>query len=408
MTGRRGFWALLVVEATGAVGTRVSQLAVPWLVLTDTGSPAMAGLVGTVEIAPYVVMQVIGGPLVDRFGARRTMIANNAVSGACLLVIPMLSGVGHLSVAAVLVAVFVVGCSRGPADIAARVTLPVVAEAAGTSIDRAAALIDGAGRAALLVGAPTAGAVLAMAGGPATVMLSSVALVLAAAVAAWVPTWKSGAGKSDGVKQIAIELHEGVAYLRRQPLLRSICGMVFVCNVADAAMSGLLLLLWVRSEFGGPARAGLLLAMLAAGAVVGTVVTAAAGTRMPRRMTFACAFLLAGAPRFIVLVVPLPFAVVAAVWVVSGVAAGAINPLLGAAQYEMIAPALQARVLGAVNAVAWLGVPFGALVAGVAVSHLGLTTTLVCCAVAYFVTTLDPFVRSSWSGLNRVQAQQSG
>ncbi len=56
---------------------------------------------------------------------------------------------------------------------------------------------------------------------------------------------------------------------------------------------------------------------------------------------------------------------------------------------------LQARVLGAVGGIAWAGIPFGALLAGVLVDATGLTTALVVGAAVYGLATLDPFVRSA-------------
>jgi MFS family permease len=147
-------------------------------------------------------------------------------------------------------------------------------------------------------------------------------------------------------------------------------------------------------------------AVFGAGAVAGTAAMVAIGARLPRRWTFAVGFLIGGAPRFAVLVLPVPFAVVLVVWGLSGVGCGAINPVLAAAQYEVIPRALQARVLSTVNALAWAGIPFGALLAGALVDAAGLTTALVAGAVLYLATTLDPFLRRSWNLMNR--PEQSG
>src|SRR6201999_1298020 len=120
-------------------------------------------------------------------------------------------------------------------------------------------------------------------------------------------------------------------------------------------MSGLLLLLWVREHYGGADRVGLLGAGFSIGAVAGTVVIATYAQRVPRRVTFAGAFLLAGPPRFLILALPVPFWAVAVIFVVSGLSAGAINPVLSAAEYDAVPRELQARVLGAVGALAWAG-----------------------------------------------------
>lgn len=396
---RAGLSVLLGVECLTELGTRVSQIAVPWLVLTQTGSATLAGLVGTAEIAPFVLMQLLGGPVVDRFGTRHMLLWANAIAGGCLALIPILHWSGSLPLGVVMTAVFVAGFCRGPADVAARVTLPKVCERSGTSIDRGAALTDGASRTALLIGAPVAGLLIGVWGAPATVSVAAVAMVLSAVVALWLPAGPEVA-EFKATASVVRQLEEGLRYIAAHRLLRSICSMVLLSNLADAALTGLLLLLWVRSHGLEASRAGLLLAALGGAAAVGTGLVAVAGGRLPRRGTYAAAFLIAGSPRFAVLVLPVPFWAIVTVWAVSGMAAGAINPILAAAQYDTVPDALQARVLGAVTAVAWLGVPFGALLAGVVVDHLGLTTTLAIFALTYFVVTLDPFLRRSWSDLN--------
>ena len=64
------------------LGTRMSVLALPWLVLTATGSPTAAGAVVAAELLPYVLVQALGGPVVDRLGARRASVATDLAATA--------------------------------------------------------------------------------------------------------------------------------------------------------------------------------------------------------------------------------------------------------------------------------------------------------------------------------------
>jgi MFS family permease len=68
----RGLAGVLAVAWTG---TRVSAIALPWFVLTATGSAVQTGIVAFVEMAPYVVCQALLGPVIDRAGPRRISIA---------------------------------------------------------------------------------------------------------------------------------------------------------------------------------------------------------------------------------------------------------------------------------------------------------------------------------------------
>jgi hypothetical protein len=414
VTNRRGLTALLLAETISTAGTRMSQLAVPWLVLTTTGSAIRTGLVGTAEIAPYVLLKIFGAPLVDRAGGRRTAIAGNGVAALAMLAIPLLWDAGRLGLGPLLALVFVAGLARGPADTATEVMLPAVTGAAGMSIERGVALFDGASRTATLLGAPLAGGLITVIGATNVVAIDAGSFLAAAGLLALFVPASAGITTSTGLTASAgihperagygTQLREGIGYVLRDRLLRSIAGMVLFTNLADAALSGLLLILWAQQRFGSTLRLGVVVAALGAGAVCGAALVAAIGSRLPRRWTFAVAFLIAGAPRFVVLALPAPFWLVLTVWAVSGFAAGAINPLLGAAQYDLVPRRLQARVFSGVGGIAWAGIPFGALLAGVAVGAAGLTATLIGGAVLYALATLDPFLRPAWSGMNRVPA----
>jgi MFS family permease len=62
---------LLTATAASVTANAMVAVLVPWLVLTRTGSPAQAGLVGSVALAAAVPALVAGGPLIDRWGRRR-------------------------------------------------------------------------------------------------------------------------------------------------------------------------------------------------------------------------------------------------------------------------------------------------------------------------------------------------
>jgi MFS family permease len=85
----------------------------------------------------------------------------------------------------------------------------------------------------------------------------------------------------------------------------------------------------------------------------------------------------------------------------SGLAVGGINPVVGAVEYERVPRHLQARVIGAVGASAWAGIPFGSLAGGIAVSAFGLRPALLAAAAVFGVTTLAPFAFPVWRQMER-------
>ena len=62
---RRPLYGWLTADAISLTGTRISMVAIPWFVLTTTGSPTQTGLVAFAEMFPLVLCKVLGGP-VDR------------------------------------------------------------------------------------------------------------------------------------------------------------------------------------------------------------------------------------------------------------------------------------------------------------------------------------------------------
>ncbi len=188
------------------------------------------------------------------------------------------------------------------------------------SINRGVAIYDGASRTAKLVRAP-AGAALIGIMGPANVVIIDAASFLAAAVlvAAGISAAAGRTSQTEpeaGPEGYLARLGEGLEYLVRQPLLRSMAGLVLVTNFADAAMSGLLLIIWGKQRYGGTAQIGVVAAVFGAGAVAGATLLSWIGGKLPRRRIFAAAFLIAGAPRFAILAVHAPIWLVLTVWAV--------------------------------------------------------------------------------------------
>lgn len=67
-------------QTISIVGTQVSGLALPLLVLALTGSPAQAGIIAALRLIPYVVLGLVAGALVDRWNRKAVMIAADALA----------------------------------------------------------------------------------------------------------------------------------------------------------------------------------------------------------------------------------------------------------------------------------------------------------------------------------------
>ena len=413
-------WRPLIALGAGdgisLIGTRLTMIALPWLVLVTTGSAARTGLVAFAEMAPYVLAQALGGPLTDRLGARRVSIVADLLSAAALVVVPLLHAADGLHFGALLGLVALVGLTRGPGDGAKQALIPAVAELVGAPMTRVMGAADGVNRFASVVG-PLLAAGLIAAIGPAAALAFDAAtfVVCAALVAVGVPRELPTGDGLDGDEPAPAEreasepetyresLRAGARFLRGDRLLVAIAVMVAVTNLLDAAGAAVLMPVWAKESGGGVGALGLLASTLAAAAVIGAIVAAVYGHRLPRRAAFLVAFLLGGAPRFWLLALPLPLWAIAIGYFIAGLGIGLINPIIGSVEVERIPRAMRGRVLSLLNSVAWCLIPFGGLLGGLLVETVGLQAALVVIGTTYLVATTVPALRPEWHDMDRVE-----
>jgi MFS family permease len=86
----RGFRLLWIGQVLSDTGTGAAFIAYPLLILALTHSPAIAGIVGTVQLAVEMVLGLPGGAISDRLDRRRTMITCDIVRAGVLAVLAVL------------------------------------------------------------------------------------------------------------------------------------------------------------------------------------------------------------------------------------------------------------------------------------------------------------------------------
>jgi MFS family permease len=398
---RAPFTALLTAYVISLAGTQISAIAIPWLVLTTTGSAAKTGLVGFATMTPYVAAQVLSGPLVDRVGLRRAFVWGNLAAGVLVGLVPLTYALGGFSLPVLLAIVVAAGTVRGIADCANSPLVPAAAEAGGLALERAAGLTSGANRTAILLGAPLAGVLVTVAGPPLAVAVDAATFAVAAVVAAvWVRVAPAPVSRTP-LRGYARELGAGLRFIRGDRLLLGIIAMVAVTNLLDQGLSEVMLPVWVRDEIGTASVLGVIGGVAGAGAVAGNLVGAWIGPRVSRRALYTTGSVVGGAPRFLVLALTGLLSPVLAVYLVSEVFSGSLNAVVGATAYERIPEELRARVLGTVRASAWVGIPFGALFAGYVVEAVGVRGALLAFGVVYLFTSLAPLAFPSWRQMRR-------
>ncbi|AWB87451.1 MFS transporter [Mycetocola zhujimingii] len=407
--------ALLAAHSISQTGNVVTAFAIPFYVLALGGSGVEVGIAAFFATIPILIGGPFGGVVVDRVGHRRAAIVADLVSGVAVLAIPVLALTVGLPFWALLALVFAAGLLDTPGQTARRVMLPRLTEQAGVRLEQSVGLLDGSERFARLIGASVAGLLVALVGPIASLFVNAATFAVSALLTwlfvAVVPrdeqAQRPDANDAGSRTSYWADLGEGFRFVARDPLMRLIVGLVLITNLFDAARSSSLLPLYANDRLGGAAALGLLVAVMGGCALLGNVAFGFVAHRVPRRVTFAVCFALAGGPSSAAFALGAPLPVLVAMTAVSGLAAGAINPILGTVELERVPEHMRGRVFGLINAGAWAGVPFGALIGGIAADTIGLSMAFGIIAVAYVLVTLSPLTGGSWRLMERDQRPPS-
>ncbi|WP_165069840.1 MFS transporter [Marisediminicola senii] len=397
--------ALLSAHAISQTGNVVTAFAIPFYVLGLGGTGVEVGIAAFFATVPIVVGGALGGVVVDRVGHRRAAIVADLVSGVTVLAIPVLALTVGLPFWALLALVFASGLLDTPGQTARRIMLPAMSVRAGVRLEQSVGLLDGSERFAKLIGASIAGLLVAAVGPIAALFVNAATFVVSAALTTFfVPAVRRevGVGAVDGPRpSYWSDLREGFRFVVRDPLMRLIVALVLFTNLLDAARGSSLLPLYANDRLGGAAALGLLVATMGGCALVGNIVFGFVAHRVPRRVTFAICFALAGGPSSAAFALGAPLPILVAATALSGLAAGALNPILGTVELERVPEHMRGRVFGMINAGAWAGVPFGALLGGIAADTIGLAVAFGIVAVLYVAATLTPLSGGVWREMER-------
>lgn len=379
MRRRAPLYGLYAADTISLSGNAVAQIAIPWFVLTTTGSATLTALVVFFNFLPIVLAAFFGGVVVDRLGFRASSIVADLASSAAVAAIPLLDATVGIEIWQLMLLVFLGALLDAPGATARAALFPDVVELAGVRMERASGIRAGIQQGAQLLGAPLGGVLVAGFGATAALWIDAASfLVSAGLVLLLVPRpHRDSSGEAHG--RFLAELADGLRFIWRRPLVRAVVAMVLLTNLIEAPLS-VVLAVFAREEYGSAADFGLLVGVLGGAALAGALGYSAVGYRLPRRKTFLVCFSLVPIAYLVLAAQPsLPVALLALA--LSGLAAGPINPLLFTVQTEIVPADLRGRVFGAIRAGAWASIPLGILLGGVAVAAIGAPATFLAMGV---------------------------
>ena len=393
-------YALFIANAVSLVGNVFSLIAIPWFVLQTTGSATQTGVTGFFTILPVVLAGFFGGTLIDRLGYKRTSIIADLASCVTTALIPLLHVTIGLEFWQLIVLVFLGALLDAPGSTARAALLPELAEQAGMPIERATSLVHVIERGARLFGAPLAGFLISIMGTADVLWLDAASFIVSAAVIGFLIPASTLAETEEKTGKYFDELRDGLRFIANDSLILSIVIMVMLTNFLDAIFGGVLQPVYVKEVYGDALNLGLLIAANGGGAVIGGLIFAAVGHRLPRYATFVGAFVLTGF-RFWVYALYPPVWVLIVVTVITSIGAGPLNPIIGAIEFERIPAHMRGRVFGAITAGAWIAMPLGMLLGGILTDQFGTFIMMIGLAITFLITTLSMAFVPAMKEMNR-------
>jgi len=356
------YWKLWTSAGLSNLADGVMKVALPLVAIRYTDSPAIiAGLTFAFTL-PWLLFALTAGALADRLDRRRLMLVANAARALFLafLTVATLTGIG--SIWMLYAAAICIGVAETVYDTSSQSILPQLVSR--DRLSRANGRLYAAELTANeFVGPPLGGFLVA----------TGVALAFGAPVMLWLAAigmllLVRGHYRADRPERTTIraDIAEGLRFLRRSTLLRTLAIMVGVFNFASSAVFTVFVLYAV-----GPQSAmkltdpgyGLLLTASAVGSVLGTFLAEPAERLLGRArglaLTIVGSLLTVATPFF----TTNPF-VIAAGMLIGGVTVSIWNVITVSLRQRVTPTRLLGRVNSAYRLLAWGTMPLGALAGG--------------------------------------------
>jgi len=400
------YWRLWSASSASALGDGLRRVALPLLAVHLTTDPRLVALVAAAGTVPWLVFALPIGALVDRFDRRRTMAAVDLLRTLTVALLAVAVAAGALSIALLVAVTFVLGTGEIFAESAALALVPQLVDTA--QLERANGRLQaGEVTAGQFAGQGLGGALFAVALAL-PFALDAATFLLSAVLVLSLRTATRHRPPAASLRRLPAETAEGLRWLARHRLLRTLCVLLAVLAAVSGAFWAVAAL-YAASILGlGPTGFGVLLAVGAAGSLAGSLLAEPLAVRLGT----------AGATRLSVAVVTVAMAglavtrsplVAGALLAVNGIAVLVWNVVTVSLRQAIIPDHLLGRVGSAYLFVGLGAQPVGALAAGLLAHAAGLPAVFAASAGLLAITAVAtaPRLRAGDFAAARSTAQQT-
>jgi predicted MFS family arabinose efflux permease len=389
----RDFLLLWGGQAISTLGSSISGIVYPLLTLAITNSPAAAGVATALGSLPYLIFSLPVGALIDRWDRKRVMILCDLGRTISVVSVPIALALGLLTIWQLYLTAFIEGTLFVFFNIAEVAALPRVV--VKTQLPAATAQNEATGGAAMLLGPPLGGLLYQTIGRGVPFLFDAVSYLVSVISLCFIRTRFQEQREAGAPRNLRAEIREGVTWLWRQPLIRFMAFLTGGCNLSNAGVF-LIMIVLAKNQGANEAAIGAMFSVGAVGGIIGSII----GGPIQRRFRFGQVI-----PVTLwlqALLFPL-LAVAPNPWAIGAIFAGIylVTPVYNVVQFSyrlaLIPDALQGRVNSSFRLIAYGFQPLGAFVAGLLLERLGAVPTVGVFAVwligLAILTTLNGHVR---------------
>ncbi len=368
------YWRLWWANAISSTGDGAFVAALPLLAVTISRDPRLVAVVTAAGFLPWMVLSLPAGALVDRYDRATLMWRSQAVQAAVVAAVAVLVIFRTANIAVLGLAGLLLGSAEVVFSNAAQAVLPALVP------PELLARANGSQQVSLTVGetflGPPAGSLLFAAAAALPFGLDAASFAGSAALLARLPrASRSPEPRSQQAGQplvtIRTQIAEGLRWLFRHRLLRVVAILLGVFNFGNQMGQAVLVLLATQTLHVGTRGYGLLLAVTAAGSVIGGLVSPA----VTRRLGMLPSLVIAGAAdaAFFAGLGLAPDPAVAALMLAGqGLAVTMWNVVTVSLRQQVVPAHLLGRVNSVYRMLGWGLMPLGALAGGFVAHAAGL------------------------------------
>lgn len=268
----RNYRIFFVGQLVSLAGSWMQNVALAWLVLELSGSPLAVGALVFWRFVPFTVFGLAAGVVADRVDSRKLVMATQAAA----LLVSVALAVITLTGTATLFLVYALAALGGITlafDAPGRQSL-TYQMVGPRSLPNAVALNAGLFNGSRVIGPAIAGVVIAVAGTGICFVINAFSFVAVLAALASLRQEELHSVERDASARIIDGMRRALRFVRHDPQLRAVLGVVTVISTIGFNFHVLVPLLAADTLHVGPEGFGLLSASFGLGALVGALVTA--------------------------------------------------------------------------------------------------------------------------------------